>query len=211
MIFIYLDNVYYVLYIIFILLKGVHFLKFAQIMQCLECNPVIAAVQDDGWDAALKSPAQILFYLSANLLTISDRISQAHNAGKYVMIHMDLAEGIGKDKIGIRFVAQCGADGILSTKANLIRFAKEQELVTVQRFFMLDSKGMDSVQEMLKVSNPHFMEVMPGVIGKAITKFSSCGIPVIAGGLIQTKAEVTDALGCGATAVSTGKEELWYL
>jgi glycerol uptake operon antiterminator len=52
---------------------------------------------------------------------------------------------------------------------------------------------------------------MPGVIGKAITKFSSCGIPVIAGGLVQTKTEVTDALGCGATAVSTGKEELWYL
>lgn len=186
-------------------------MKFAQIMQCLECNPVIAAIQDDGWDAAIQSPAQILFYLSANLLTIQERIHQAHEAGKYVMIHMDLAEGIGKDKTGIRFVSHCGADGILSTKASLIRFAKEQGLVTVQRFFMLDSKGMDSVQEMLKVSCPHLMEVMPGVICKAISKFSTCGIPVIAGGLIQTKAEVTDALGCGATAVSTGKKELWYL
>lgn len=186
-------------------------MKFEQIMNCLECNPVIAAIQEDGWDAALQSPTQILFYLSANLLTVEDRIRQAHNAGKYVMIHMDLAEGIGKDKTGIRYISLCGADGILSTKANLIRYAKEFNLLTIQRFFMLDSKGVDSVQEMLKVSNPHLMEVMPGVISKAIVKFSKCGIPVIAGGLIQTKNEVTDALGCGATAVSTGKQELWYI
>ena len=35
-------------------------------------------------------------------------------------------------------------------------------------------------------------------------------IPVIAGGLIETKAEVTEALCQGALAVSTGKQELWY-
>lgn len=35
--------------------------------------------------------------------------------------------------------------------------------------------------------------------------------PVIAGGLIQSKAEVTDALNCGAIAVSTGQAQLWYL
>ena len=52
---------------------------------------------------------------------------------------------------------------------------------------------------------------MPGVIGKAIARFSGGNIPVIAGGLIQTKKEVTDALGCGAAAVSTGQSELWYL
>ena len=34
---------------------------------------------------------------------------------------------------------------------------------------------------------------------------------VIAGGLIETKQEVTNALGQGAAAVSTGKNELWYL
>ncbi|MBQ3075076.1 MAG: glycerol-3-phosphate responsive antiterminator, partial [Clostridia bacterium] len=35
-------------------------------------------------------------------------------------------------------------------------------------------------------------------------------VPLIAGGLIETKAEVMDALQSGAIAVSTGKEELWY-
>lgn len=181
------------------------------LLECLECNPVIAAIGQDGLQNALASPAQIIFHLNVELICVSDVIRQAHEAGKYIFIHLDLAEGIGKDRSGVRYLAQCGADGVISTKAQLIRYAKEEGLITVQRFFALDSKGMDSIEEMVKNTNPHLMEIMPGVIGKAIRRFSSGSIPVIAGGLIQTKHEVTDALGCGATAVSTGKSDLWYL
>lgn len=186
-------------------------LQLSEIITCLECNPVIAAVQDDKWQEALACPAQVIFYLSADLLTVEQRVRQAHEAGKYVMVHMDLAEGIGKDRTGIRYLAGCGVDGMISTRGQLIRLAKEQGLVTVQRFFALDSKGMESIEEMLRNTSPHLMEIMPGVIGKAIRRFTRCGIPVIAGGLIQTKCEVTEALGSGATAVSTGQKDLWYL
>jgi glycerol uptake operon antiterminator len=182
-----------------------------KIISCLEENPVVAAIGDSKWEQALESPAQMIFYLSANLLTVEEKVRQAHGAGKYVMVHLDLAEGIGRDRSGIRFLAQCGVDGIISTKAQLIRLAKEQGLITVQRFFALDSKGMESIEEMLRSTNPHLMEIMPGVIGKAIRRFRKSGIAVIAGGLIETKQEVTDALGAGATAVSTGQKELWYL
>ncbi len=182
-----------------------------KILSCLECNPVIAAVQQDGFQAALESPVQIIFHLGIDIMTVADVIQQVHNAGKYIFIHLDLAEGIGKDRAGVRYLAQCGVDGVISTKAQLIRYAKEQGLVTVQRFFALDSKGIDSIDEMVRNTNPHLMEIMPGVICKTIRRFSSGSIPVIAGGLIQTKTEVTDALGCGAAAVSTGRSELWYL
>lgn len=181
------------------------------LLNCLECNPVIAAVGQDGFRAALDAPVQIIFHLGIDLMSVCDVIAQAHEAGKYIFLHLDLAEGIGKDRAGVRYLAQCGADGIISTKAQLIRYAKEQGLITVQRFFALDSKGMDSIEEMAKNTNPHLMEIMPGVIGKAIRRFSGGHIPVIAGGLIQTKAEVTEALSCGAAAVSTGKSDLWYL
>lgn len=182
-----------------------------RLFDCLECNPVIAAVQQEGLQAALASPVQIIFHLGVDLMSVQDVVQQVHNAGKYIFIHLDLAEGIGKDRAGIRYLAQCGADGVISTKAQLIRYAKEQGLVTVQRFFALDSKGMESIEEMAKNTNPHLMEIMPGVICKAIRRFSGGSIPVIAGGLIQAKSEVTDALGSGASAVSTGKAELWYM
>lgn len=182
-----------------------------QLLDCLECNPVIAAVQQEGLQAALDSPVQIIFHLGVDLMSLQDVVEQVHKAGKYIFIHLDLAEGIGKDRAGVRYLAQCGADGVISTKAQLIRYAKEQNLITVQRFFALDSKGMESIEEVCRSTNPHLMEIMPGVIGKAIRRFSGGNVPVIAGGLIQTKSEVTDALGCGAAAVSTGKNELWYL
>ena len=186
-------------------------MKPAEIIDRLEQDPIIAAIRDDGWDAALDSPVPVLFYLSAELLTVKDRIDQAHSSGKILFIHMDLAEGIGKDRAAVRYLAGCGVDGIISTKASLIRFAKEQNLLTVQRFFALDSKGMDSIDEMIRSSCPHLVEIMPGVISKAIRRFSSSRIPVIAGGLVTTKEEVTEALKSGATAVSTGQQELWYI
>ena len=180
-------------------------------MTCLECNPVIAAIGDDKWHQALESPAHILFYMSANLLTIEERIRQAHAAQKYVMVHLDLAEGIGKDRTGIRFLARCGADGIISTKAQLIRWAREQGLFTIQRFFAVDSNGTEGIGEVFRNTNPDLMEIMPGVVTKVIRNYAESGVPVIAGGLIQTKTEVTDALRAGAIAVSTGKKELWYV
>ena len=186
-------------------------MKISDMISYLERDPVIAAVTDEKWQAAIESPAQVIFYLSANLLSVEEKVRQAHEAGKYVMVHMDLAEGIGKDRAGIRFLSRCRVDGVISTKAQMIRLAKEQELITVQRFFALDSKGMESIEEMLRNTNPHLMEIMPGVIGKAITRFRKSGIPVIAGGLIETKQEVTEALGAGATAVSTGQQKLWYM
>ena len=186
-------------------------MQYGHFVDYLEQSPVIAAIGDDKWEEALHSPSLVLFYLSANILTVAERIEQAHQHKKAILIHSDLAEGIGKDRAGIRFLAQIGADGIISTKSQLIRYAKEQELLTIQRFFTLDSKGVESIEEILHTTTPHMMELMPGVIGKTISRFSRGNIPVIAGGLIQTKSEVVDALRCGAAAVSTGQQTLWYL
>ena len=111
----------------------------------------------------------------------------------------------------MEFIARCGADGIISTKATLIKNAKESGLLTVQRFFVYDTQGVDNIRSMLCNSSPDVMELMPGVIGKVIQRFSATRVPLIAGGLIETKAEATSALSAGAYAVSTGKRELWYM
>lgn len=177
----------------------------------LERCPVIAAVNDKYFDNAVDSPAEVIFLLGGSLITVQQRIAAAHKAGKYIFIHIDLAEGIGKDRAGILFLSQAGADGVISTRANMIRIARDQGLATVQRFFALDSQGVDSIEDMLETSNPDLIEIMPGVIGKIIQRFSNAKAPLIAGGLVQTKAEVTQALAMGAFAVSTGMKDLWYL
>ena len=186
-------------------------MKTSELISCLECDPVIAAVNNDKWEDALACPGKVIFLLSADLLTVGEKVAAAHKAGKALMVHMDLAEGIGKDRTGVAYLAKQGVDGIISTKSSLIRYAKEQNLIAIQRCFALDSRGLDSVADALRNTNPHLVEIMPGVIPKAIKKFAGSNIPVIAGGLLETKAEVMEALDAGATAVSTGSKTLWYL
>ena len=186
-------------------------MNLSQMNDCLERSPIIAAGRDDMWQAALASPAEVLFMLGANLLSVADRIAEAHEKGKYVLVHIDLAEGIGKDKTGIEYLRSVGADGIISTRAGIIRSAREAGLLTVQRFFALDSQGIGGIGDMLESSRADMLEIMPGVIGKVIAKFAGGRVPVIAGGLIEDKAEVPEALANGAVAVSTGSSSLWSL
>lgn len=183
----------------------------AELYESLEVSPIIAAVNEKFLNKALKSPVDVIFLLGSSILTLKENIELTHKAGKKIFVHIDLAEGIGKDKAGVEFLAKSGADGIISTKAMLIKVAKEHSLATVQRFFALDSQGVESIKDMLLNSSPDFIEIMPGVIGKVIERFSNESAPLISGGLIETKADVTNALSLGAFAVSTGKPELWYI
>lgn len=182
-----------------------------QIINKLEIAPIIAATDSSGWEKATLSEAKVLFHLNANLFHIKKEIARAKEKGKSVFVHIDLADGIGKDISGLLYLKKIGADGIISTKVAMIKLAAEVKLLAVQRFFALDSKGLGSMKDMLAFAHADFMEIMPGVIPKVIEKFNDCRIPVIAGGLIETKAEVTAALSAGAAAISTGKAELWSL
>jgi len=181
-----------------------------ELIRRLEDAPIIAAVRDRLFDKALASPVEVIFLLGGDIATIADRIKAAKTAGKYIFIHIDLCDGIGKDRSGVRFLASCGADGIISTKSSIIKFAKEAGLISIQRFFAYDSHGVGSISEVLANTKPDIMEIMPGIIGKVIQRFVTTGIPLIAGGLVETRQEVNTALTLGAFAVSTGREELWY-
>jgi len=185
-------------------------MQISKLIWRLENFPIIAAVQETRFQSALESPVDIIFCLEPHLLTIREQTAQAHAAGKLIFVHLAMAVGIGQDKEGMRYLADCGVDGIISTKGHIIRTAKELGFLTVQRFFALDSQGMGVIQDTLKNNPPHLMEIMPGVIPKAIKRFADGQIPVIAGGLIETRQEVTAALSAGALAVSTGCKELWY-
>ena len=181
-----------------------------ELIERLELNPIIAAVHERDFEAALASPTEVIFCLKTSILTVEKQIKAAHEAGKCILVHIDLADGIGRDRAGIEYLASLGVDGIISTRTQLCRFARERGVIAVQRFFALDSQGLESLSENLESSASDLVEIMPGVIGQVISRFSGGTTPVIAGGLIETKKEVLAALECGALAVSTGKRELWY-
>ena len=174
-------------------------------------NKIIAAVRDnEGFKAASESELTLIFDLHPDINTLRAKVKYAHDRGKRIFIHIDLAEGIGKDKSGIAYAKKAGVDGIISTRANLIKSAREAGLSTVQRFFAVDSQSVDNITETLRSSGADMIEIMPGVVTKVIEKLrAKVKVPMIAGGLIDCNAEIECALTSGASAVSVSRKELW--
>ena len=132
-------------------------------MSLFDQKAVAAAVRtEEDFSAALESKVDVIFLLYSSIMTVEAQIERAHKAGKKALIHMDFAEGIGKDRAGLHFIKLKGADDILTTKTNMIRPAKDIGLVTVQRFFIVDSHSVDTAVESIRIAKPDVVEIMPG-------------------------------------------------
>ena len=176
-----------------------------------ENEPIIAAVRSEAdFERALNADLQTIFLLSSHILTVGDAAARAHEKGKLLFVHLDFADGISKDATGVHYLAMQGIDGIISTRSSIITAAHKHGICTVQRFFMIDSRSVDTALESLRQVRPDMIEIMPGLACKSISKIrASTHIPIIAGGLIETKEEIFAALKAGASMISTGKHDLW--
>ena len=157
------------------------------VFDALERSPVIAATDRNGWQKAVLSEAEVLFHLGANIMSVSKDIQLAKEQNKAVFIHVDLADGFGRDRTSVEWLKYLGADGIITTRTQLVKSAHDCGMLAVQRFFVLDTKGMHSIAETIENSSPDLIEIMPGVIPKALRLFANRKTPVIAGGLIEKK------------------------
>ena len=179
----------------------------------LEQSPVIPAVKDE---AALTRAAgcesRVLFLLGGDLLTIPGWIARTHEAGKQAVVHIDLVNGLAPKEVAVDWLLHQGADGILSTRPHLIRRGRELGMLTVLRVFAIDSKAVSNLGKETGMSMPDLIEVLPGTIYKVIARLSrELPVPLIAGGLLADKADVTAALSAGALCVSASDPELWDL
>ena len=105
------------------------------IIECINKNSVIAAVRNsEDFKKAVSSGCNMIFDLAPDISDVEEKARLAHSAGKKVFIHLDLASGIGKDRSGVAFVKAAGVDGIISTRANIIKISRDTDLFTVQRF-----------------------------------------------------------------------------
>ena len=185
-----------------------------QLLELLADGPVIAAVKDEaGLAAALKSDVAVIFLLYGDVLTIGDMASRVHQAGKKVFVHLDLVEGLSAREISVDFIARStAADGVISTKVALTRRARELGLVAIQRIFLLDSMALKNLERHVSNETADLVEVLPGLMPKIIRQLCrTAGRPIIAGGLISDKEDVTGALGAGAVAVSSTNPAVWSM
>lgn len=185
-----------------------------QLLQLLAENPVIAAIKDtNGLAAAIDSDVSVAFLLGFDVLTVGDAVARLHVAGKRAFVHLDLVEGLAAREIAADFIARnTAADGIISTRDALTKRGKELGMVSIRRVFLLDSMALNTIERHLSQDSSDLIEVLPGLMPKIIRRLTSVvSKPIIAGGLISDKEDVTGALGAGAIAVSTTNPAVWSM
>ena len=183
-------------------------------LNLLEASPIIAAIKDEeGLEKCIKSDIPIIFILYGNICTISKIVEKLKEAGKTAIVHMDLIEGLSAKDIVVDFIKQfTKADGIISTRPVLIKRAKELSMITVFRFFILDSKALKQIDKQLSTVKPDAIELLPGPMPKIVKKICmKCPLPVIAGGLISDKEDVIALLSGGAISISTSDTKIWTM
>lgn len=180
----------------------------------IEASPIIAAIKDDdGLSHCLATDSRIIFILYGDLISTPRIVAQIKETGKMAMVHIDLIHGLQAKEIAVDFIkTYTNADGIISTKANLISHARELGLATVMRFFLIDSMAYDSILRQLPTARPDVIEILPGPMPKLISRIKSqIRLPLICGGLVSDKEDVVSILSAGADAISSTRETVWFL
>lgn len=176
--------------------------------------PIIAAVKDfEGIEQCLKSDVKIVFVLFGDMCNIGEIVNKIKRADKMALVHIDLIEGLNTNEIAVDYISKnTEADGIISTRMNMINRAKELSMYTIFRIFVLDSRAYQSIEKQKRQIKADFIEILPGVMPKIIQKINKLSSQaVIAGGLINDREDVIEALDAGAISVSTTNQEIWFM
>lgn len=176
--------------------------------------PIIAAVKsEEGVEKCLNTDVKIVFILFGNICNIKNIVDRVKSTGKTALVHIDLIEGLDTQNYAVDFIKKyTKADGIISTRLNSINHAKELGLYTVYRIFVIDSRAYRSIERQKLKIKADFIEILPGIMPKVIRKIADLNQqPIIAGGLINDKEDVMEALMAGAISVSTTKSDIWCI
>lgn len=177
-------------------------------------NPIIAAVKNDsGLETALLTDCRIIFLLYGNVCSVGGLVDRIKSSGKLALVHIDLIDGLSSKDVAVSFLRQnTRADGVISTKPAIVKAAKEQGLLAVQRFFLIDSLALANFQKYAEMNVADAIEILPATMPKIIRRITtSCRLPIIAGGLISDKEDIMLALQNGAAAVSSTSQDIWTM
>ncbi|MFI5658797.1 glycerol-3-phosphate responsive antiterminator [Streptomyces sp. NPDC051684] len=186
----------------------------ASLTDLLEDAPVIASVKDEaGLKAVLRSDCKVVFLLYGSLLDLPEIVATLKDDGRTVLVNVDLVEGFSGKDVVVRYVKErTAADGILSSKAFMVRAAREAGLFAVHRFFLIDSMSYRNLVPQLRSSKADCVEILPGCVPRVISwVVDDIEVPLIAGGLVCDRDDVFAALKAGATAIASSNADVWEM
>ncbi|WP_025026421.1 glycerol-3-phosphate responsive antiterminator [Caldalkalibacillus mannanilyticus] len=187
-----------------------------RILNELKEQRMIAAIKDPkSLDKFLESNLKVSFLLTGNINVMKSYVSHLQKHDRIVFLHLEKIRGISSDREGLKFISNyVKPDGIISTKANIIKLAKILGIVTIQRLFLIDTEAVEKGMIEINENKPDIIEVLPALalvppVMESIREQTNT--PIITGGLLSNKEQMLQALENGAMCVSTGNSKLWNI
>ncbi|TFE02841.1 glycerol-3-phosphate responsive antiterminator [Jeotgalibacillus salarius] len=171
--------------------------------------PAVHSMKD--FDKMLKYSFEYGIFLDLHIGMLKSVFEYANSKNKKMFLHMDLIQGLSNDEHAAEYICQTIKPyGIISTRKNVVKRARELNVKAIQRTFVIDSNAFKRSVELIKQSDPDYIELLPGVVPKMIERMKlETGKPIIAGGLIDHHEEVSAAIEAGASAITTSSHSLW--
>ena len=114
------------------------------IVDLLFDNPCIMAIKDNtDLKECIKDDYKnnkIVFVLYGNIENITNIVEKLKDHDKIVFVHEDLIEGLSSSSLSSSFIKKyTNADGIITTRSQNAAYARRIGLLSILRFFVLDS------------------------------------------------------------------------
>jgi glycerol uptake operon antiterminator len=164
------------------------------------------------FDSALASISKVILLSEVHVGSLRSLVKRCHDNDKIALVNMDLVGGLATDKIGIKLLKNLfRVNGIISSNSINVNMAKMTALYAIQRFFLIDSRGLDSGLRALENTRSDAIEVLPGPLAtrfkEKITKVRN--VPLLGGGFITDKCTVSEIYKSGFMGLTTSKKDLW--
>lgn len=171
--------------------------------------PAIRTIRD--LEKMFETNYEYAVFLDLHVAQVKNVVTLAKQRGKKMLLHVDMIHGLKHDEYATEFLVQeMKPDGLISTRSNVIKKAKQKNVLAIQRLFLIDQSALDKSLQLVEKTDPDYIEVLPGIVPSFISEVKELtGKPILAGGLIRTQSDVERALEAGATGITTSNQSLW--
>lgn len=170
--------------------------------------PSIFTMKD--FEQFLQSEYEYCIILDFHINLLSGVMKELHAHQKKGIVHLDLVKGLASDEHGTEFLCQViQADGVISTKAKAVEYAKKNKKIAIMRLFLIDTKSLAKGLHLVNSLQPDYIEVLPGIAYDIIPYIkANTQIPLIGGGLIKSVKQIDKCIDKGMCAVTIGSFKL---
>ena len=125
--------------------------------------PSVRQLKDLKYALSLKNTQYILLS-QVHIGNLQHLTTMCHQAGKKVIVNLDLIGGLGTDKVAMKFLKQLfHVDIVVATNTSKINILRGSGIDVIQRVTLMDSLSLESGTNAMKDTRCSTIELRPGI------------------------------------------------